>query len=169
MFIHLQQIKAGQCQQQRFSFHESVSDSEALIYSRPLAVELQAYQVGDYVMVKGFAETWLELDCARCLISFEWHLYVNIEFAVDDNYDEADAPNLDLEHVPYGNGDVDVKPQIEAAMILALPLIPLCGENCKGLCIKCGVNKNETPCDCGAGDTDERWSKLKELLKDKEV
>ena len=168
MLIQLQLIKAGQCQQQKFSFQPTGSDYGNFKLKSPLLVELQAYNADKLIMVQGFAETRLELSCARCLNAFEYPLHADIEFAVDDNYDEDALFEPEFDLVPYGNGIIDVQPQIDAAVYLGLPLVPLCHERCKGLCSVCGINKNETNCNCETAETDVRWSKLKELLADKE-
>jgi uncharacterized protein len=40
-----------------------------------------------------------------------------------------------------------------------LPLAPLCKEDCQGLCLYCGADRNETPCTCQV-PTDARWATL---------
>jgi uncharacterized protein len=49
------------------------------------------------------------------------------------------------------------------AVTLALPLRPLCREDCKGLCARCGNDLNAGPCDCGGDDIDPRWEALAAL------
>ena len=39
-------------------------------------------------------------------------------------------------------------PLIQAAIVLDVPIIPLCTDDCKGLCTTCGANLNEGPCGC---------------------
>lgn len=39
-------------------------------------------------------------------------------------------------------------PLIEQALLLELPLVPLCADDCKGICPRCGANLNEGPCSC---------------------
>ena len=48
------------------------------------------------------------------------------------------------------------------AVLLELPLAPLCSEDCRGLCPQCGINRNVADCECvPAGDP--RWSVLDTL------
>jgi uncharacterized protein len=72
-------------------------------------------------------------DCSRCLKEFEWVFDKNIKL----NY-------------PLESGDVfiDLKPEIREEIILDYPIKTLCSLNCKGLCLKCGKNKNEGGCNC---------------------
>jgi uncharacterized protein len=47
---------------------------------------------------------------------------------------------------------------------LAVPLNPLCQQDCAGICSRCGTDLNEGPCDCGE-DIDPRWSALQDLKR----
>lgn len=66
-------------------------------------------------------------------------------------------------------GDVvDLAPMVHDAILLDLPLAPLCREDCQGLCPYCGIDRNEATCDC-RGPVDPRWATLDGLgLKDVE-
>jgi uncharacterized protein len=76
----------------------------------------------------------LSLSCSRCLkdIKFGFNRTVDLNYA-------ADKLN------PIINLDADIREEI----ILSYPVKPLCKENCKGLCPKCGGNLNEGGCNCG--------------------
>ena len=54
---------------------------------------------------------------------------------------------------------VDLAPLAHDAILLDLPLAPLCREDCKGLCAYCGIDRNEATCDCQA-PVDPRWATL---------
>jgi uncharacterized protein len=45
---------------------------------------------------------------------------------------------------------------------------PLCSHDCKGICPKCGIDRNADSCHCDLAERDPRFDKLKELLKRKE-
>jgi uncharacterized protein len=45
---------------------------------------------------------------------------------------------------------IDLNPDIREEVILDYPIKPLCSLLCKGLCLKCGNNKNEGGCNCGS-------------------
>ena len=45
-----------------------------------------------------------------------------------------------------------------------LPLVPLCADDCLGLCPSCGANRNDDPCDCGNEARDPRWDDLRALV-----
>ena len=58
---------------------------------------------------------------------------------------------------------VDMTDQIRQVLALAMPMKPICSEDCRGLCPQCGANLNEETCDCRSDEIDERWEGLKDL------
>jgi len=67
--------------------------------------------------------------------------------------DEEDTYPLDPEHL-------DLEPLARDCLLLALPLAPLCREDCPGLCPDCGADLAEEPCRCRVGPRDPRWAAL---------
>ncbi len=63
------------------------------------------------------------------------------------------------ETYPLRGDDVDLEPLAHDAVLLELPVTPLCDPACKGLCPSCGANWNEGSCSCQA-PTDPRWAAL---------
>ena len=62
---------------------------------------------------------------------------------------------------------IDVEPLATAALLLEFPLVPLCDDECKGLCSTCGANLNEGPCGCEpASDEDDVPPNPFAVLKD---
>jgi len=50
---------------------------------------------------------------------------------------------------------------IRDAVILNLPINPLCEPDCPGLCAGCGEKKSQLPSDHSHPESDSRWDKLK--------
>ena len=48
---------------------------------------------------------------------------------------------------------------------LALPMKPLCRDDCRGLCSMCGANLNRSTCDCKHDFADPRFAALKEFRR----
>lgn len=69
---------------------------------------------------------------------------------------DEDAYDLDDE--------LDLEPVVRDAVLLALPLAPLCREDCAGLCPWCGADRNVTQCGCRP-PADPRWSALDALAE----
>ncbi|MHB1712787.1 MAG: YceD family protein [Acidimicrobiales bacterium] len=57
---------------------------------------------------------------------------------------------------------LDLEPLARDAVLLELPLAPLCAEDCRGLCPRCGVDLNLEACSCKP-EPDPRWSDLDTL------
>ena len=72
-------------------------------------------------------------DCSRCLKEFEWVFDKDIQLSYC--LESSDV-------------FIDLKPNIREEIILDYPIKPLCSVNCKGLCLKCGKNKNQGGCNC---------------------
>jgi uncharacterized protein len=48
----------------------------------------------------------------------------------------------------YQGDSIDVSALVQEQILLTLPSVPLCKEECKGLCAQCGVNLNQETCEC---------------------
>jgi uncharacterized protein len=118
-----------------------------------------------------------EGECRRCLrpLTGELHcqvreLYRSREGAHRPGYGAAGhgaaghgaaggALDPDEDTYPLEGDHLDLQPLVRDALLLELPLAPLCCEDCRGLCPECGADLNTGPCDCRpAGDP--RWGSL---------
>jgi len=94
--------------------------------------------------------------CRRCAepVSGELSIHVHERFA------EAmlSGPS-DEEIYPITDDDIDLGPMVRDAVVLDLPMAPLCRDDCAGLCPHCGANRNEGDCGCVA-PRDPRWANL---------
>jgi uncharacterized protein len=99
-------------------------------------------------------------ECRRCLedatadVSAESHL-IFTEAGVEEAEEADDAYLLD----PNAR-EIDLRPAVREEWLLSAPLLMLCREDCKGLCVSCGANLNDGACDC-APVTDARWDALR--------
>ena len=67
---------------------------------------------------------------------------------IPEGADEDEFDRLPANHV------LDMESLVVAAIVFELPLVPLCDEDCKGLCPTCGANLNEGPCGCEKEQSD---------------
>lgn len=135
-------------------------------FPEPIDVELFVAKTGDEVIVQGKISTMVEMECARCLDVFEMDINPKVQFVIQllDVKESQHSDDDDFVILPKTSGDYDISDRIREAILLELPLKPLCSEDCRGLCPMCGVNLNETDCDCTPDKTDERWDSLKQLF-----
>jgi uncharacterized metal-binding protein YceD (DUF177 family) len=77
----------------------------------------------------------------------------------------AEENGEEVKNVPPDVDRVDVTEELRQTLLLALPIKPLCEDDCRGLCPRCGINLNTGSCDCRQKTIDPRWSGLREALK----
>jgi uncharacterized protein len=91
------------------------------------------------------------LECARCLDSFELPLRLSIseEFIPERDPVTGEAVEADVEDFRIdGRNVLDLSEAIRQYEEAALPIQPVCQEQCAGLCPVCGRNRNVETCDC---------------------
>lgn len=106
--------------------------------------------------------------CSRCLapVPFASQGEVSWLFAPAHrrpSEEETELTARDLDVVWYEELVVPFDPLVEAQLQLELPMKPLCRPDCRGLCPRCGADRNTVPCECRE-EGDERLAKLKSLL-----
>lgn len=120
------------------------------------------------VEVTGTVRAPWQGECRRCLQPVRGEL----ESSVRELYRPADAEahgEAEDETYEMGNDYLDLAPLARDALLLELPLAPLCRPDCAGLCPTCGVDRNIEPCDCAVEAVDPRWLALEALRSDPEV
>ncbi len=119
-------------------------------------LDLRLESVMEGVLVSGTVTAPLEGECGRCLERVDTTSTVDLQelFAYADS-DEQD------EDVSLMEGDLlDLEPSLRDAVVLALPLTPLCREDCSGLCAECGERLDDLPEDHAHDAPDPRWAAL---------
>ncbi len=74
---------------------------------------------------------------------------------------ELGADDLDVDF--YVDDQLDLNRVVETETTLALPMKPLCREDCRGLCPACGGNRNLVACACAGRAPDPRLAALRDL------
>ncbi|MBB6475893.1 uncharacterized protein BJ992_005324 [Sphaerisporangium rubeum] len=124
-----------------------------------LEIRLEAVMEG--VLVTGTARVPLSGECSRCLdplasvieVGFQELYFYSAEDAAEDD-SLLDGELLDLE------------PVFRDAVVLALPLSPVCSEDCPGLCVECGTKLADAGPDHRHEKIDARWAALQGLRTD---
>jgi len=111
-------------------------------------------------------------ECSRCLGTFEHKFSVEFEIFCDKigsrTREEGAARESETFVVFHDGRTLELAPCVREAIVLSLPIKPLCNENCKGLCPVCGTNLNKNTCTCDSRKVDPRWSILEKLKEKKE-
>jgi uncharacterized protein len=122
----------------------------------PVDVDLELESLSDGIVVTGHVRAPWEAACRRCLGPAGGTLDVEVQelYQVHPESDEAFALDGDL---------LDLEPVVREALLLELPLAPLCRADCAGLCPECGADRNVTDCGHRPAASDARWAALDDL------
>lgn len=131
-----------------------------------LLLDLRLESVVEGVLATGRVSGSLVAECVRCLDPVEAE--VDADFQELYYYDLEDLSEQELEEaVSVVEELVDVETLVRDAVMLDLPLQPLCEPDCPGLCPQCGAKLAEDP-GHGHESTDPRWAALSALVPDAE-
>jgi uncharacterized protein len=137
----------------------------------PIRLQFEVQKTGESFRLVGRAITSLELTCSRCV---EPHR-VPVDASFDSMYlplaenageGEREIGQRDLDTSFYRDDTIDLGELLREQFYLALPMKPLCRDDCRGLCPQCGTNLNRGTCECRSAWEDPRLAGLKALLDD---
>jgi uncharacterized protein len=143
-------------------------DRETFRIVAPVVLAFDIYKEQQQFRLAGSVRTTLELSCSRCLEPF----VLPVDAAFDLRYQphstnrgegELEIEEDDLTTAFYDNEEIDLAQLMREQFYLALPMKPLCGDECHGLCPVCGTNLNRSTCACKRGWEDPRFAALKAL------
>ena len=115
--------------------------------------EVQLIRTNRGFLVRTTLHTDVDLPCSRCLTLFRYPLSINIEeeYFPTNNIitgeplplpDEPDCFTIDEHNI------LDLTEALRQYTLMAIPMKPLCSEDCAGLCPGCGGNLNQASCHC---------------------
>lgn len=118
--------------------------------------------------IEGEIKTKLEFECTRCLQTIEQDLKIpfSAAFVLKENFTQAKEAELKAEDLDVSiieGNEIDLSEVVREQLLLNLPEQVFCKEDCKGLCPKCGANRNLINCNCIEKEIDSRWQGLREL------
>ena len=97
----------------------------------PIAVSSFILKTAGEMVVQADIRAHAQMSCARCLEPFE----VPLQTAATLSYTVAPT---DV---------VDITEDIRQELMLAYPMVPMCRQDCRGLCTACGQNLNQGTCE----------------------
>jgi uncharacterized protein len=139
----------------------------------PLHAVLKIRTIGSEVLVDGVLEGDVELLCSRCLIAYTMKVRSPINVVYEpskvinrEEHHKLKSDELDMGF--YKDDTLDAAEVLVEQLLLNIPMKPLCSQECKGICPKCGADLNITSCNCSTSEIDTRLKVLEQLLKKKE-
>jgi uncharacterized protein len=111
-------------------------DAEVVSLRGPVRAAARVFRITNAVHVELQLSGTMGLTCTRCLSEFEKGLErdITLDYVVES-----------------GQRELNLDPDIREEIIFGLQIKNLCKDDCKGLCIVCGTNLNETTCKCTPG------------------
>jgi len=165
-----QLMKASVGTSLEYDIHEEdIQLDEDLKIAGPIDGHVRIRRTNQGLLVDGRVDLTLELACTRCLEEFEQPLHVPF---MEQFYPTVDIltgvmlpPSEDEDAFPIDDHHLlDLTEAIRQRVLLEIPMVTLCREDCAGLCSQCGHNLNLGPCDCKP-EVDTRFSVLQKLLQ----
>jgi uncharacterized protein len=134
----------------------------------PVSLAFDIFKDKDQFRLAGDVKTVLELSCGRCLEPFRLGVDAHFDLryqphTANTGEGELEIEEDDLSTAFYENEEIDLGHLMREQFYLALPMKPLCREDCRGLCPSCGMNLNRGTCDCKREWDDPRLAALREL------
>jgi DUF177 domain-containing protein len=139
----------------------------------PVDLAFDIHKDKDKFRLVGGVETELELTCGRCLDPYRLRLSAPFDLrylpaSAVSAETEHEMDDEDLETSYYRDDQIDLNELMREQFYLALPMKPLCREDCRGLCPHCGTNLNTSTCACAPAWEDPRLAALKGLGRTRE-
>ncbi|HEX2060961.1 MAG TPA: DUF177 domain-containing protein [Thermoanaerobaculia bacterium] len=164
-------------QSYRATFDVSVADVDRVEVASvgPVIIDAHAKQ-GDMdaeYVADGQVSFTADMNCARCAEPYPFAntSTFHVRFrprpeasAENEEVEITDSEELDVEF--YSERSIPLRDLALEQVQLAIPMKPLCDENCLGLCPTCGANRTREQCTCAESITDERWGALKDIREE---
>jgi len=169
MLLDLSRFRGGVDHLER-RYEPGAFDREAGEFLVVAPVELVADVRKDAQKVRlvGRVRATLELECSRCLERFQVPVDAAVDMlflpaAANTGAGEQEVGDDDLGVSYYREDTIDLGEVVREQFYLALPMKPLCRDDCRGLCAVCGKNRNRETCACQAEWVDPRLEPLRKL------
>lgn len=151
-------------------------DVIAVLPGEEVRIDMRLESVTQGILLTGQISAIADGECMRCLEPVEFDIERQVQelyrYAPEKAHTKAERKRaraeedeLELDDDLMVEGDfIDLEGPIRDAIVLALPINPLCAENCPGLCPECGVKWSYLPVSHLHELVDPRWSGLAGLL-----
>lgn len=145
------------------------SETEGFRVASPVRYDLTLRKESRSVVVLGSVECVVQMACSRCLDECAIPLSFGIDLELEPKESmpavselEIRGHEMDVDY--FDNDEVDLVSIIGSEMLLNIPMMPLCRDDCRGLCDVCGINRNYESCLCDNRPATVLAEKLKSFL-----
>ena len=152
---------------QRTAVLDGLATSTArVVAGAPVELDLVVEAIGADVVVEGTVSAPWEAECRRCLELVEGRLAADVREVFERHPTEGET-------YPLEDDEIDLEPLAREAVLLELPLAPLCGPTCLGpapeafpAIVEGAPVEVDADDDGGEAPPDPRWAALDQLRFD---
>src|SRR5262245_56428446 len=130
------------------TLHDGTGAGDDFRFPEGLEADLAHYRAGLDVVFDGTLRGQAEGTCARCVEAYRFPVEQRLRVVLAPRATAGEGEDDDLGLGFYDGEEIDVTAIVVEHAVLGLPTIPLCREDCRGLCPQCGTNRNVRPCTC---------------------
>lgn len=143
----------------------------------PFQIEVDAHTLGEKLFLDGAISGALDLECSRCVARYRHEFREPFQWVLEPARDRVPADlegaealardNIwlsdELDTGWYRDSELELESLLLELISLALPVQPLCREDCQGLCPRCGAERAAGSCGCSTSAADSPFSVLAKL------
>lgn len=148
-------------------------DSPDCFLTEDVKIQGKLEKIGQEILCKASLETGLSVKCSRCLNDFSYPVKgkFNVHFSprieTEKFAGEVELTDSDIEQEFYEDEQINLSSPARDLVLLSVPQIRLCKEDCAGLCNQCGINLNDNQCGCDKEVACDPRLAVLQQLKDK--
>lgn len=144
--------------------HDPLFAELGMRFASPLHATVEATIAGSgEVVVRGSIRGSLVQECRRCLAKLKSPLDTELTLVFVPPDEQGEDPAGDAYPLEASATELDLRGPICEELALTVPSYAFCKEGCRGLCPRCGANRNEENCQCSGEEADPRWDVLRTL------
>jgi len=150
---------------------------EGMTLTAPVRGKMTVSSTGQVLLLEGAVDTEVELACYRCGGTYRQPVHAEFqeEFVMRPSQAPGQGPRVEEEEEAPESRlfyektlDLNLDELLRQSILLALPLKPLCADDCRGLCPQCGHRLNEGPCGCAREETNPQLAILRQVWEQKQ-
>jgi uncharacterized protein len=132
-------------------------------YKGSYTVWIELTKTDEQIHIKNKVETKYLAACDRCLEEFENETESEFELIFIFGTNKQKLEDDNTKFIDQETEYIDITQDIRDYVILSFPMQHICKEDCKGLCPRCGKDKNKEKCTCEEEVYNPLWDKLKDI------
>ncbi|HEY3417229.1 MAG TPA: DUF177 domain-containing protein [Armatimonadota bacterium] len=154
----------------------TLKDVEGMTLTAPVRGKMIASSTGRVLLLEGSVDTEVELVCYRCGVLYQQPVHAEFQedFVINPAQLPGQGPRIEEEEEPEsrlfveGTLDLRLDELLRQTILVALPLKPLCADDCQGLCPHCGQRLSEGPCTCSPETANPQLAELQQLWEQRQ-